>query len=407
VLKRLKISGYVQAQFQYADSSGQPAAGGNFPAGTDKRFMVRRGRVKFQYNGAPNAKDISVSQYVLQFDVTERGMTIKDAYAKLTDPWTGWFSVTAGLFSRPFGFEIGYSSSLRESPERARAIGILFPGEREVGAMLTIQAPKSSMFHPLKIDAGLFNGNGAPGPGGDVSDFDKKKDFIGRLSVDRSMNNDKTKMGAGISFYDGGYRIDSVNVYKNATDLNGANGFIIQNTAAENAFEPLVKRAYTQRRYFGVDAQFTFDWYGGVSALRGEYIMGEQPGFAADTRSPNDKSPVTKDIYNRNFNAGIFYLVHTVAQTGFTIVAKYDWYDPNTEVEKNEIGKSTSGDVVSTNATDLRYSTFGGGFIYALDANLKLTAYYDIVTNEFSQNLSGYTKDRKDNLFTLRMQVKF
>ena len=48
-LKRIKVSGYIQAQFQYADSSGQQSfAGGNFASGTDKRFALRRGRIKLQ-----------------------------------------------------------------------------------------------------------------------------------------------------------------------------------------------------------------------------------------------------------------------------------------------------------------------------------------------------------------------
>lgn len=131
VLKRIKVTGYLQTQFQYGDSTGSAVySGGAFGAGIDKRFMIRRGRVKFQYDAPLNDKGISTSQYVLQFDVTEKGLTIKDAYAKLTDKWIGWFSLTAGMQNRPFGFEIPYSSSLRESPERGRMSQILFPVKR-------------------------------------------------------------------------------------------------------------------------------------------------------------------------------------------------------------------------------------------------------------------------------------
>ncbi|HNP54491.1 MAG TPA: hypothetical protein PKK69_07730, partial [Ferruginibacter sp.] len=88
LLNRIKVSGYIQAQAQFSDSSGQQSfAGGNFPSGTDKRFAIRRGRVKFQYDSQIGAKGWSTSQYVLQFDVTEKGLTIKDAYLKFTDPW--------------------------------------------------------------------------------------------------------------------------------------------------------------------------------------------------------------------------------------------------------------------------------------------------------------------------------
>lgn len=50
LLKRLKITGYIQAQWQMAQQPGiESFAGGNFPANVDNRFSVRRGRVKFTY----------------------------------------------------------------------------------------------------------------------------------------------------------------------------------------------------------------------------------------------------------------------------------------------------------------------------------------------------------------------
>src|SRR5437868_4575888 len=62
-MSKLKLTGYIQSQFQYADSSGvaAPEAGGNFAPGVDKRFLIRRGRIKFTYNGA-------IAQGVLMFD---------------------------------------------------------------------------------------------------------------------------------------------------------------------------------------------------------------------------------------------------------------------------------------------------------------------------------------------------
>src|SRR5258705_3723706 len=211
VLKRLKISGYIQAQYQIADMSDSAGiangitsfAGGNFAKGVDKRIILRRARIKFQYDAPLNEKGISTSQYVFQLDATERGVIIKDMYAKFTDPWSGWFSITAGNQNRPFGFEIGYSSGLRESPERGRMSQIIFPNERDLGAMLTIQGPKLSKWNWLKLEAGFFNGTGAPGApaqtvtttpfflGSNTSDFDKFKDFIGHLSINRATRSEK------------------------------------------------------------------------------------------------------------------------------------------------------------------------------------------------------------------------
>ncbi len=407
-LKRIKISGYLQPQFQFADSSGEPSfAGGNFAAGVDKRFMIRRGRVKFQYTSPTNAKGIATSQYVLQLDATERGIAVKDVYVRITEPWTGYFSLTAGMFNNPFGHEITYSSSQRESPERGRMSQLHFPNEREVGVMLTIQPPKNSKWNWLRLDAGFFNGIGAPSVGIDVSDFDNKKDFISRLSLSRTTRSEKINYGAGVSYYDGGFRIDSVTVYEHGKDANGTSGFIIDSRAIDNGPVPIGSRDYTRRNYIGADAQFAIDWKAGTTALRGEFIAGEQPGNSSSAKSPNDKNPITKDIYSRNFNGAYFYFIQDVFTLPFQVVIKYDWYDPNTDVSGNEIGQSMIGAAKATNETDLRYDTWGFGLLYHFDANIRFMAYYDLVKNETSNNLPGFAKDRNDNVFTIRMQVKF
>ncbi len=192
ILSKIKISGYVQAQYQIADSAGIASyAGGNFDKGLDKRFSVRRGRLKVAYNTA-------LSQYVLQFDATESGMSVKDIYFKTTDPYIGAFALTAGIFNRPFGYEIEYSSSQRESPERATVFQTLFPGERDLGASLTIQPPKTSIYNFIKLDLGVFNGTGPK-----AKDFDNRKDFIGHLTLNKSYLQESLRVGIGASYYNG------------------------------------------------------------------------------------------------------------------------------------------------------------------------------------------------------------
>ena len=45
---RLKISGWVQFQYQYTDTAGaKNFDGGDFPTNSNNRFMIRRGRIKF------------------------------------------------------------------------------------------------------------------------------------------------------------------------------------------------------------------------------------------------------------------------------------------------------------------------------------------------------------------------
>jgi hypothetical protein len=406
VLKRVKVGGYIQAQFQIADSAGAPSfEGGNFASGVDKRFSIRRGRIKAQYDHPANERGISTSQVVLQLDMTERGVRLMDGYVRFTDPIIGWFSLTTGLQNRPFGYEVILSSSLRESPERGRMSQILFPNERDMGMMLTVQAPKTSRWNWLKMEAGFFNGMSSPNVNVDASDFDKKKDFIGHLVFARSNEAETFKYSGGISYYNGGYRLDTLE-YGMSTDSVGVRGFRQLNTMSDVPIS-LTRRGFTHREYYGADLQLSFDWKGGITVLRGEYIAGDQPGISSDTRSPIANTPINKPTYNRPFNGAYFYLCQSIGHSPLSAVIKYDWYDPNTDVKGDELGKSVANGLKATNATDVRYDTWGFGLAWRMDENTRVTAYYDQVKNETSQNLSTFTVDQHDNVFTLRVQTRF
>jgi hypothetical protein len=173
-----------------------------------------------------------------------------------------------------------------------------------------------------------------------------------------------------------------------------------------------------KRQYYGIDAQISFDFPFGITTLRGEYIAGTQPGTSSSSTSPSaqpvDSKGVILDNYNRHFNGAYFYLVQNIFQSKHQIVLKYDWYDPNTDVKGDNValnkfayGPGTS--IKTTGTADLKYTTIGVGYIFKVDNNLKFTVYYDMVKNETSKFLtsSGYWKDVKDNVLTIRAQYKF
>ena len=396
ILKKLKITGYIQAQWQLADTAGQlsPFSGGNFPKYSDNRFQLRRGRVKFTYDG-------KLTQYVLQIDATQSGVTLKDAYVNFKDPWLQMFMVQGGVFNRPFGFEIAYSSSSRETPERARVTQTLFPGERDLGAMLTIQPRKDSRFNFIRLNAALICGNGI------ALDIDSHKDFVGQLGINKTTKNEKLRYAAGVSYYNGGYYQETKNVYSMAT-LSGSEikGFMVDSTATNQG-------EYAKRVYYGADAQLTYDWLIGTTSLRGEYIFGDQPGTSKSNVSPNGRAfSVTEptDTYNRPFNGGYVYFIQNILHSRHEIVVKYDWLDPNTDVAGEDIASTVSinESSVKTNlsAADIKYTTWGIGYNVRIAANVKLMAYYEFVKNEITK-VSGYTRDLPDNVFTLRAQFKF
>ena len=56
---------------------------------------------------------------------------------------------------------------------------------------------------------------------------------------------------------------------------------------------------------------------------------------------------------------------------------------------------------------ELKYTMIGLGYNYYAHENVKFMLHYNMVTNESAKGLSGFTKDIKDNVLTLRMQYKF
>jgi hypothetical protein len=396
VLKRLKVSGWIQAQLQFADSSGQQSFdGGNFAPNVDKRFMIRRGRIRFGYTHQN-------SEYVLQVNLTERGINLTDFFGKVTDPWTKWFALQVGLFNRPFGFEIQQSSSDRETPERSRFTQVLLPNERDMGAMLIIEAPKKSTLTGLKLSGGFFNGTGIP-TNGDyytkpfVNDFDVFKDFIGRASYNRALKEDKVKFGIGLSHYNGAVRQFNNTVYSHIQkDSVEAWKWV----ASDSTAAPL-KGKGAKRVYYGADFQVSVKSLIGTSTIRAEYIFGTQPGTSASSASPAFE-PKTA-TYIRSFNGYYVYFVQRILKSRHEIVVKYSVYDPNTKISGQDIGKLGSG----FNSTDLRYDELGLGYVNYFNDNIKFMLYWNLVKNEQAKNLFGYGKDLKDNVLTLRMQARF
>jgi hypothetical protein len=380
VLKKIKFSGYILAQFQSAESDGAKTfAGGDFPANTHNRFMLRENRFKINY-------DNDLTQFVIQIDATERGVSLKDGYASIKEPWLKTFGFTGGVFDRPFGFEISYSSSMRESPDRSRLFQTIFPGERDLGAKLEIM-PQDGPFSFFNFKGGIFDGNGV------ASETDNAKDFIGRLGFQLPFYDANLSIDGGVSGYFGKVRLDDT---KKSYTVDSPTSFAVDSTTR-----------YWDRNYIGGDLEIYYDLpiLGGFS-LRGEYIQGKNPG----TSSSNSPYKVGQgDVYMRNFLG--YYLMY-VQNIGLSnqFVFKYDVLDPNKDVTGNDIGLPTN---TRLTAADVKYSTIGIGWIYHWDSNVKFVLYYDLVTNEkiaessTVSSLAPLKDDLKDNVVTFRMQYKF
>ncbi|WAC14270.1 porin [Dyadobacter pollutisoli] len=392
---RVRISGYIQPQFQVISKEGAESYnGGNFPALSNNRFMLRRGRLRVDYAHLNEHND-PTSYFVFQFDGTERGVAIRDFWGRFYENKSKIFALTTGMFARPFGHEVNLSSANRETPERGRMSQILMKTERDIGVMLTVTSRKNvEWIQKLKFDLGVFNGQGMSGP----TDYDSHKDVIGRFSLKPTQIKalGGATLSAAISGYVGGITSQSNVIY--TTRLKGTEYIALRDSSSNN-----YKKA-TPRNYAGADFQLSFPNTKGETEFRAEYVAGKQTATFASSETPG-VYPVTnglKDpLYTRSFNGAYFYFIQNLGSIEHQLALKYDWYDANAKVSGKQLSAANG-----FNKADLRYDTFGMGYIYIPNESLKLMFYYEIVRNEKSA-LPGFETDAPDNVLTCRVQYNF
>jgi hypothetical protein len=268
---------------------------------------------------------------------------------------------------------------------------ILMKTERDLGAMVSLDPrKKNSKIKFLKADIGVFNGPGLSS----TTDYDNHKDIIGRVSIKPQSLSKKITLGVATSVLYGGLIQNTKYIYI-TKDIAGVKNLVTDSSVANiNGIAP--------KKYYGADAQLKIKNKIGFTELRAEFITGKQTGSAVSSETPGALFTGTEGYYVRKFNGAYFYFLQHLVSLKHQIGIKYDWYDPNTTVKANEIGKPGT----SINAANIRYSTLGLGYIYYINTNAKLVLWYDKITNEKTQ-LSGFTSDVKDNVFTCRLQFRF
>jgi hypothetical protein len=337
-LTKIKLSGYIQARYQYAENSKQGIDSSANPLVKDG-FSVRRGRLKATY--LPS----QYMSFVLQLDAVPSAVSLKDAEAHLTEPWTGQrLQLTVGQTKWPFGYEVVQSSGDREFPERTRVVRAFAAGERDRGAKLNAKLGAG------RLSLGVFDGNGTEYrvPGGQ------------RLFVD----NDKNKDVVGLSGW-WGRTMDPGN---------------------PTASTAVPSTGTYDRTRLGADVQLYLDLVPlGGTAIKGEFITG--------------RTYFSSGIEQLGVPALGWYLLATQnLGTLVQVAARFDYFD----------GQAGVGDAVSSSNPAAPASRNGVGTLgllaaYYFDESIKITAVFEVpLTGTVDTAL-----DPNDNLFTLQFQAKF
>ncbi|MDQ1266303.1 MAG: hypothetical protein QG635_1455 [Bacteroidota bacterium] len=391
-LKKIKISGYMQVEFNKSENNAgfglNPYDSSNATKNAysdviKERFRIRRARVKTTF-------DAGLTQFVLQGDFSNTGFELKDAFMKFTEPWTKYISFQAGVFNRPV-YEIEYSSSQRESMERSRVVQNLYPKERDLGAMITVSPDDW-----FKFQLAAFNNTFK----GDLSQFipnfgGEPFYYMARLTKEFAIPD----LGIGIDI---GAHVRIGNVVANTNK-------VIDSDKNKNTKTDINKGDRIGKNWFGFEAQLYFDLPMGFGSgkLLAEYIMGSNvdeltayPVIDTTTALHAAASAIRK----RDFSGFYVMLVKNITDE-FQFAVKYDSYNPNTKI--------VAGDIID--AADLGYSTFGIGIHNYTFDNCRISVWYDINKRVTSSNNIGTVDKPKlllpdspsDNLLTVRFQYKF
>ena len=394
-LTKIKVSGYMQAQYQNFESKAvQP----------NSYFSLRRVRVKFTYEAADGIK------FVLTPDFSPGNFALKDAYVVLNDRWTKAFSLTAGKFNR-LNYEVEYSSSQREMPERSRVIGTLYPGERAIGAKLEF----NPINFPIRMQLALFNGaegitinnnTGSNLNNNENKDFDNFKDLMARVTYNLKLGS-FGGLDIGAHGYFGKLKSNALSTY--SSDYTTVKTAKLGDAIARN--------------WVGGEFQLFADVLGGMS-VKGEYIAGKNASIGY---SPTTAIPLGVANYQNKFAGYYLYLIKNLGKKN-QFAFRYDYYDPNTDITGKDvsingyaatttIAKKTSG------KSDLATTTLGFAFHHYFDDNLRISLAYEVVQNEKVgttgkvvdnyTNPDGttgsldYSSKVNQNVLTLRIQAKF
>ena len=381
---KIKISGYIQAQYETYDVWNSGLHGVNPVTGappSTNTFSLRRARVKFTYEALDGVKFVLCPNFEID------RVRLTDVYVQLNDRWLHTFSLWVGLFNRPT-YEVEFSSASREFAERSLMTRTLYPQERDQGAKL--EANLETKYNiPLKIQVAVLNGNfGTGAAANQVKDVDNTKDVMARAVYSLKLPN----KGLGIDFGGLGYFGNNKIVTQTATPakFTDENGTIFTPKVGDNL----------KKQWFGAEMQVYYDFLGGMS-LKTEYINGTMTGFKAGDFPSQVNTLFTLNNKVRKIEGYYISLIKNVGKN-HELSARYDVFDPNTK---------KSGNQVAT-IDDLKFHNWTFAYQYFFDENIKIMLSYTMPINEKSAN-PGITNpdfanvDHIDNTLTLRFQARF
>jgi hypothetical protein len=417
-LAKIKVSGFIQARYEYGadtgiiDSKNPPLQG---------RFTVKRGRVSVGSEG-------TLGDFLVTTQYAEDGIKLIDAYGSAYDPWKV-VKARMGVQTIPFGYEINASTPKMDNLERSLFEQSVFNGEKDLGAVLFLNYNEGA-FQYIDFKAGVLNGNmnvvgipvlGTAENGVSQAAFDDGKAYTGRLGFKAPIKDLNMEIDGGVSEYYAVYTSQNDTVFDFAGQLS--------NTSSTSHISTGNVRNDLHKQIAGADLQAYFNVLPiGGTVLRGEFytgtnvsISGNKPfdpwseALNTSNATGTDNSYVTSNkAYVKDVMGWYATLVQNFGKS-FQGVVRFEQFDPNTDVSGAQIGngKGNGGSLLNTSKDDIEWSMLEVGVNYFLSGNVKLSLDYDHKINETSANATGsstitdYNGQIQNDKYTFQLQYMF
>jgi len=386
----LKLSGYVQAQYERHDDSEDQLYPGGLPMNQD-RFLVRRGRVRLRGNWEYFAAEIELDGSTTSgINASVRRANVSALLRSEDENAPPLVALTAGLTEMPFGIEMQLGQEELVFMERSTGSLALFPGPTDIGAVL------NGGFGPLRYDLAVMNGTPIDDRAGTLlRERNAAMDFFGRLGVEVGIG-EVFEFVAGISFLKGkGFSPGQEATENSLQWLDFNNDGVIQATSEIIA---VPGRAAIPSRNFnrwGVNGDIAFAIHTkrtGSTRVYGELAMGSNLDRGMFVSDPILAGGNLRQV------AGYAAILQDVTRYGI-VGFRYDYYDPNADQLDTRLGRA-----VPASANIQTFSPVAG---LRLPGRGRLLVQYDVVVDHLGRDAIGEPTDLRNNRLTVRLQGEF
>ena len=302
----IQLIGYLQPQYEYTFL-------GDDPLGTDldeTGFYFNRARI-----GVTGQIPYDFSYYaIMELSPTLGGPYLLDAFISY-NRYAPYVKASVGQFKSPFGLELGATPCHKlHTIDRSEVVNTLAGPNRDIGLMLHGTTGKLKIFGSEVEDFFGYKLAFMNGTGRNTLDDNRHKDIIGRFTI-----HPFNFITVGASYRHGIHPPQSV-------------------TAEQD----------DERNRLGFDIELKHN----NMLLQGEFIQGEDKGSTIVGGGCGEEPNIVEGSTERNG-----FMVQAMYMTNWNIqpVFKFEHFDPNLDMDANDIGASFHTSVKNTMTYGINY----------------------------------------------------